>query len=148
MVTTKELEYYLHRNIPISQAIGVRVETASLQKVILSAPFLNNINHKKTVFGGSLHAVATLSCWSLIHIHLKQLPTFDIVITTSSIQYLHPVTSDFQTICELSDEGKWQRFISALSLKEKGRISLQAKIFQNDILAVAYEGTFAAIKRK
>jgi len=49
------LEDYLWEHIPISKAMGVRVDSASLEKVILEAPFTNNINHKKTVFGGSLH---------------------------------------------------------------------------------------------
>ena len=55
------LEKYLHKHIPISSAMGVKVDVASSERVVLSAPFLNNINHKQTVFGGSLHAVATLT---------------------------------------------------------------------------------------
>ncbi len=53
--------------------IGIRVDISSLEKVVLEAPFLNNINHKQTVFGGSLHAVTTLACWSLLHINLVAL---------------------------------------------------------------------------
>ena len=45
------LESYLLQHIPISVAMGVKVDSASNEQIILSAPFLNNINHKNTVFG-------------------------------------------------------------------------------------------------
>src|SRR5215204_6245420 len=97
----EETEHYLHQHIPISQAMGIQVETASPSTVILYAPFLNNINHKKTAFGGSLHAVATLACWSLLHLHLERLDPLDLVITQSKVNYLLPVTSDFRAQCQI-----------------------------------------------
>ena len=147
MIKETDLEIYMHQNIPLSQALGIHVDSATPQKVVLTAPFSKNINHKKTVFGGSLHAVATLACWSLIYCNLENLQTFDIVITSSTVQYLKPITCDFTVICEKPEDTKWNRFISALSQKEKGRIALRATISQDGKLAVEYEGTFAAIKR-
>ena len=147
MVQKKYLEDYLLLHIPLSQAIGICVASASPQEVTLWAPFSNNINHKKTIFGGSLHAVAILACWSLIHINLEDLNPLDIVITSSTIHYLLPVTSDFKAQCVLPEESAWHRFISMLRLKGKARVILQAKIYQNEKLAVTYEGIFAAIKR-
>lgn len=147
MIKEADLELYMHQNIPLSQALGIHVDSASPQKIVLTAPFSKNINHKKTVFGGSLHAVATMACWSLIYINLENLQAFDIVITSSSVHYLKPVTCDFTVICEKPEDTKWNRFISALSQKGKGRIVLCATISQDGKLAVAYEGTFAALKR-
>ncbi len=141
------LEKYLHQNIPLSRALGIEILSASPQEMIVGAPFSNNINHKKTVFGGSLHAVATLACWSLIYVNLEELQPLDIVITSSKIDYLLPVTSDFKAHCQIPEENAWKRFITMLRLKGKGRVSLQAMIYQNDRVAVYYEGTFAAIKR-
>lgn len=147
MIKKEDLEAYMHQNIPISLALGIHVVDASPQKIILRAPFEKNINHKKTVFGGSLHAVATLACWSLVYINLKDLTTFDIIITSSSVNYLLPVTSDFDVLCESPGEEVWDRFIRSLHSKGKGRIHLWAEIFQDGKLSVDYEGTFAAIKR-
>jgi thioesterase domain-containing protein len=59
------LKEYLYQHIPLSQALGLEVIEASLENIVLGAPFLPNINHKHTVFGGSLHALSTLACWSL-----------------------------------------------------------------------------------
>lgn len=147
MIQKTELEDYMHQNIPLSQAIGIRVELATPQGIILSAPFSNNINHQKTVFGGSLHAVATLACWSLVYLNVAELKPIDIVITSSKIDYLLPVTADFKAQCQLPQDKAWQRFLSMVQLKDKGRVSLHATIYQDGKLAVDYTGTFAAIKR-
>lgn len=142
-----ELEKYLHKNIPISKAMGIEVFTASKDKVILKAPFAKNINHKKTVFGGSLHAVATLSCWCWLHLHLKTLNPLDIVITNSNVDYRAPVVADFEARCMQPEEDAWRQFTAMLQAKGKARIVLHAEIVQSGKLAVAFTGTFAAIKR-
>jgi thioesterase domain-containing protein len=144
----KEIEAYLHEHIPISKAMGIRVEHASLNKVVLSAPFANNINHKKTVFGGSLHAVATLACWTLLYVNLKEASSepFQIVITKSDVSYPAPVDSDFTAECLMPESSDWQRFLKMLHAKGKARITLSARIDHKDRLAVDYQAVFAAIK--
>jgi thioesterase domain-containing protein len=148
IASEKDLEDYLLENIPISAAMGVKVGIASLTKIILEAPFANNINHKKTVFGGSLHAVATLACWSLLHVNLAVLlgDSIQIVIANSEIQYLSPVSQDFKVECSQPDSDTWVYFLKTLSKKGKARVTLQAKIFQMSKLCVDYSGTFVAIK--
>lgn len=137
-----ELEKYLHENIPLSSAMGVSVDEASSSRVVLRAPFLPNINHKKTVFGGSLHALATLACWSLLHVNKSDL---QIVIASSEIQYLAPVTQDFRAECLMPESAEWDRFNKILEKKGKGRLQLQAKIFEGGRLCVDYKGVFAGL---
>ncbi len=141
----KEVQAYLHEHIPISRAIGVTVARADCEKVILSAPFCANINHKKTVFGGSLHAVATLACWSLLYVKLKKEHVkSQIVITKSDVSYNLPVDSDFQAECNAPEKAEWERFLKILKAKGKARISLSCTIGT----ACNYRGTFAAILTK
>lgn len=143
----KQIQTYLHKNIPISEAMGIKVEEASLNKVILSAPFKKNINHKHTVFGGSLHAVATLTCWSLLYLNFNNYkPIPELVITHSEIFFLTPIDKNFCAICTLPDSQTWQRFIKIFDKKHKARIELDAHIFQNEKIAVNYQGTFAALQ--
>src|SRR5665647_2180784 len=102
-MTSKEklIEAYLYENIPLSEAMGIKVEYASLDKIILKAPLKNNINHKKTVFGGSLHAVSTLACWCLLYVNLAiaSKDVLQIVITKSEVNYISPVNDDFKVEC-------------------------------------------------
>ena len=143
----EKLQKYLHRHIPISKAMGIKVVHASEEKVILEASFQENINHKQTVFGGSLHAVATLACWSLLYLNLKPCDEeFQIVITHSDVEFKAPVADDFQVVCLKPDPAMWNRFIHMLERKNKSRINLTATIEYSNRLAVKYHATFAALK--
>lgn len=141
------LENYLRENIPLTTALGVAVSLATPKNVILSAPIEPNINHKLTVFGGSLHSIATLACWSLIFVNLRQLNIHaEIVISTSDTKYLAPVTTDFKAECSLENNHDLDRFEKMLVKKGKARIKLNATIYQSETLALDYYGEFVAIK--
>ncbi|MFI4938170.1 MAG: YiiD C-terminal domain-containing protein [Candidatus Berkiellales bacterium] len=144
------LNQYLHEHIPITKAMGCIVKFASPDKVIIAAPFSNNINHKQSVFGGSLHAIATLACWGLLYSNFMELlGSIDIVITRSEINYHKPVTKDFEAICFKADPENWEKLKNiSLHKKGKGRICLNAVIRENEKVAVAYQGEFAVIKRR
>ncbi len=141
------IQAYLAEHIPITQALGITLEIAT-NKVIVNAPLQKNINHKMTAFGGSLHAIATIACWSLLYQHfIDELDRIEIVISHSDVDYILPVTSDFCAICSNPDEAEWSRFSKILSKKGKARITLHAQIFQFDKLAVNYRGTFVVLAK-
>ncbi|WP_044044774.1 YiiD C-terminal domain-containing protein [Candidatus Protochlamydia amoebophila] len=145
-----ELEMYLWKHIPISKAMGVTVKEASKLKITLEAPLLNNLNHKKTVFGGSLHAVATLSCWSLLHLNIADIyvQPVQIVIAKSEVNYLLPVSTKFEAECEMPDLTKWERFLKTFQRMGKARLSLSAKIMKGEKTYVDYLGVFVALMDK
>ena len=90
--------------------------------------------------------MATLACWSLVYLNIHHHKPFEIVITHGSVDYLLPVTSDFQVLCERPESQNWNRFLTSLQRKGKGRVQVQAAIYQDEKLAVAYQGTFAALE--
>ena len=149
MINCTFLKNYLYENIPLSLALGVEVVQAEKAKVILKAPLAPNVNHQKTVFGGSLHALATLASWSLVFLNLQEKKIdSEIVIASSKIKYMRPVTEDFEAVSFLEQEGNWKRFEEMLKRFKKAKISLKAHIFQDGKLAVDYEGEFAAIAQR
>lgn len=146
MIDKHKLDAYLLENIPISQSLGIALDTVSDDEIIIAAPFANNINHKMTVFGGSLHAVATLACWCLMYNQLHDLlGKIEIVISHSEVDYLLPVNTDFKAICTKPDPKTWDLFYKVFAKKGKARIKLNAKIYQGDQLAVDYQGTFVVL---
>ena len=145
-MNTIDLQTYLNENIPISLALGVKVFKATNTQVILEAPLNLNINHKNTVFGGSLHSIATLACWSLVFLNLRSLNiSAEIVISESRIKYLAPVNTDFKAECTLHNQDLLIRFEKMLNKKNKARIHLDSQIYQTGVLAVAYHGDFVAL---
>lgn len=140
------LETYLYKHIPISQAMGLTAISASPQRVCLSAPLEPNINHKSTVFGGSLQAVSTLACWSLLYLNLKDMARpAEIVITSSTIDYIKPVTGRFEAEASLPDATRWAQFIKIFERRGRARVRLSAHILQDADIAVDYSGSFAAL---
>lgn len=143
----EHLQAYVERNIPIATAFGAKVLEIGDETLTIGAPLSANINHKRTVFGGSLQAVATLACWSLLHHKLRgSTDPGEIVITNSSIDYVAPVTGDFTATASLPNPDRWQQFLRVFDRRGKARLQLQAQIYQGEDLAVDYTGTFAAIK--
>jgi len=139
----EKLQKHLYENIPISKAIGVSILSVTSSEVALTAPLKENINHKATVFGGSLHAVATLACWCLLTIRLQK--KAELVITHSEIDYLKPIADDFVAISSAPDSRAWNKFVGTLERKGKARIIVSSYIGDPSAPSVRFIGTFAAI---
>jgi thioesterase domain-containing protein len=147
-LSAPDVELYLHRNIPLSAAMGVRVHLATPRRVELSAPLALNINHQSTVFGGSASAVAMLSAWTLVHIGLVH-EGIDAatVIQRNAVSYETPIHGEFTAVCTLADDTAWRRFVRMIERHGRGRITLRAQLLASGEQAAAFEGDFVALRR-
>jgi thioesterase domain-containing protein len=142
------LERYLHRQIPLSAAMGVRVRMASPERVQLAAPLAPNVNHNETIFGGSAAALATLSAWTLLHIRLARAELHArLVIQRSSMEYELPIPGDFDAVCRFSDEAAWERFRTTLARRGRARLTLGAYLVYDAQRMATFEGDFVALHR-
>ena len=57
------LEQLLHQDIPLTQALGLSVLDWSHGELRLSLPLAANLNHKSSMFGGSLYSLSVLAGW-------------------------------------------------------------------------------------
>jgi len=142
-MNTLDLEKVLHHEIPLTTAMGISVKALTPNSVSLVAPLNKNINHKSTAFGGSLYSICVLTGWSLLYSKLDSLgERGHIVIQESNIQYLLPVTTDIETVCTNDNEVVFDRAIRMYQKKGRARFILATKVFQNDHLAVSFEGKY------
>jgi thioesterase domain-containing protein len=124
-----ELEQYLYESIPLSKAMGVRVQKSNAEQVVLSAPLIPNRNHQSTVFGGSASAVAILAAWSLLHLRLKQAGLqVRLVIRQNTMTYERPIAGKFLASSSVGDLPAWERFQEMLKRKKRARISIKVRI--------------------
>jgi thioesterase domain-containing protein len=143
---TTDLESYLHSNIPLSAAMGVQVKVATPERVLLFAPLGPNINHHRTVFGGSGVVLATLSAWSLLHLWLRQNQLdAQLVIQRSSMEYERPIPGDFEAVCAVADESAWQRFRATLERRGRARMTLNARLLHASHEMGSFMGDFVAM---
>jgi thioesterase domain-containing protein len=145
-MSTTEVEAYLHSNIPLSAAMGVQVKIATPERVLLFAPLGPNINHHRTVFGGSGVVLATLSAWTLLHMRL----THDhldaqLVIQRSAMEYERPIEGDFEAECRFADEPAWQKFRMMLDRRGRARMTLNAQLLHASNEMGAFVGDFVAM---
>jgi len=147
MGLTSEMEAYLHSNIPLSAAMGVRVRIATPERVVLFAPLGPNINHHQTVFGGSGAVLATLSAWTLLHLRLvhAQLDA-QLVIQRSAMEYERPILGDFEAMCDFADEDAWQKFRATFERRGRARMTLNARLLHASHEMGSFMGDFVAIR--
>ena len=142
----EDIEAYIHRQIPITAAMGVRVTEATIRRVELAAPLEPNINHRETVFGGSAAAVATLAAWTLVLVRMRSAGlTGRLVIARNSMEFRKPITGDFTGVATEDNLKSWQGFVAGLNRKGKGRVTASASLFIDSVEAAAFQGQFVAI---
>lgn len=143
----RELERYLHENIPITAAMGARVLEATPERVGIGAPLAPNINHRDTVFGGSAAAIATLAAWALVHVRLRRRGIANrLVIQRGSTSYPEPIDGDFVAESVAPTEDEWQRFVRALERRGRARIRVAATLSCRGRGVGSFEGDFVALR--
>ena len=140
------VERYLHQQIPLSAAMGVRVRMATPERVQLAAPLAPNVNHQSTVFGGSAAALATLSAWTLLHVRMARAQLrARLVIQRSAMEYERPIPGDFDAVCRFSDELAWERFRATLARRGRARLTLRACLIHDARRVATFQGDFVAL---
>jgi thioesterase domain-containing protein len=143
----KELERYLHAQIPISKAMGMRVRHADSQRVVLCAPLKANVNHRQTFFGGSAASLATLAAWALAHERIRGETGLDVhvVIQRSSMEYLEPAAAEIEAECVAPPDEEWKRLVRSVRRWGKGRIQLAVELRAQRSVVGSFQGDFVAL---
>lgn len=145
MSSGRRIQELLYTKIPITRAVGVKVEDYDGRRLILSAPLDANVNHLGTAFGGSLNALAVLSGYGLLWLELRE-DECHIVIRDSSISYERPVRGEIRATCTLPAAEELAEFKRTFHQKGRARIALAATIEEQGVTAVRFRGTFVALR--
>ena len=142
-----ETEKLLHEKIPITRAMGVRVESFDKGQFVIVAPIEINHNHLHTAFGGSLSAMATLAGYGFLWLELRD-PEAHVVIKESAIRFRRPVHGDIRALCRKPEDAALNAFKSDLARKGKAGIVLRVEIVEDAMVAVEFQGKFVAVRRQ
>lgn len=138
------LEQLLHQDIPLTQALGLGVLGWQGGELRLSLPLAANLNHKSSMFGGSLYCGAVLAGWGWLHLSLRETGIGDghIVIQQGQIDYAEPVLSDAVVACTAPPLTEWEKFMALYRRRGMARIRLQSRILVGDVEAVCFSGQY------
>jgi thioesterase domain-containing protein len=140
----RNAEEFLHREIPLTREMGLRVVGNDDAGFIVEAPVARNSNHLRTAFGGSINAVATLAGYGLLWMELRGVRAH-VVIRESSIRFLLPIRETIRAICERPTPNELEAFRLTLHAKGKARITLHVRCEENSRVAAEFEGKFVAL---
>src|ERR1700678_2127071 len=132
----------------LANHIGIVVESADDDAVVLRAPLAPNANYKGTAFGGSLYSVAVLTGWAWVTRYLAARGlAADAVIQESSVRFLSPVEGELRACTAAPPEAQIDKFRKMLQRAGRGRIRLRVEINYGETVAALFEGVFAAAIR-
>jgi thioesterase domain-containing protein len=137
------LRQTLRTEMPVTQHLGIEAVSYRGGVLTLKAPLAANVNHQGTAFGGSLNAIATLACWGVLWLALRERGlTGEAVIQDSSIRFLRPVGDDFTARAGPPDPEALERLIAAIRRRGRGRIGLSAEVLDRGGVAVSFTGRY------
>jgi thioesterase domain-containing protein len=139
------LRAVIAREIPLSGALGVTVESFTNEGLTLVMPAGPNRNDKGTVFAGSLGALATLTGWSFLWLVLReeQRPA-TIVLQDCSIRFLHPLAMACQARCSWPAAGALSRLTETLRRGRPSRITLEVGLWGGPKQVGSFTGRYVA----
>ncbi|MDH0649118.1 YiiD C-terminal domain-containing protein [Pseudomonas sp. GD03858] len=140
------LQSVLHSDIPLTREMGMEVIDWQGRCLRLKLPLAPNVNHKSTMFGGSLYCGAVLVGWGWLHLRLRELGIDDghIVIQEGQISYPLPVTGTAVAQCPAPDEKTWERFLTMYQRRGRARLTLETVVSNegSDEPAVKFSGQY------
>lgn len=144
------LEREILTDIPLAQAMQLRLTDYHGDRLALCAPLAPNINDKGCAFGGSLASLLTLSCWSLMVLRLRAAgEDCDVYVQDSQLRYLAPVWGGIRAEASLAEGDNWDGFFSLLSARGKSRARLVASVCdESGKPATTLEARFVALRRE
>ncbi len=141
-----DIEAYLHRHIPLSRAMAVRVILAGADEVVLEAPLAPNVNHRATAFGGSVASLAVLAGWTLVHLRLREAGVRSrTVIQRSTIAYDAPIHGAFQAVAQAPSGRAWSRLLTMLRRWGRGRIGVNVALRAEGEEVGRFRGAYVAV---
>src|SRR3954464_9566099 len=120
-------EKFLHEQIPITRAMGLRVVAHDDTGFTIEAPVALNSNHLRTAFGGSINAVATLAAYGFLWMELNEAAAH-VIVAESSIRFLRPVRETIRATCARPDANTLAAFRIQFAEKRTARITLRVNV--------------------
>lgn len=119
---------WLHRTVPLSAAMGVRVLHLEEGRATLTMPLAPNVNHMGTVFGGSLNALGLLTAAAAALTRLRRDGyEHQLAVRRSEYDYHRPAPSAPTATAEVTAP-QWSQIKPALQAQKPARLKIEANI--------------------
>lgn len=145
----QQLEKLLHKEVPLSDDIGMIVHDYDGEQLELQADLLPNVNVHGVAFGGSIYSLCALSGWGLLILRLQERELDPrIMIAGAEIEYLKPVRQDIRALSHLPAEQDFVNFVETYKQRHKARLKVPVEVrLDNGEVAARFTGEYIAFGR-
>lgn len=139
------LEAHIRENIPLADAMDLKVRRYTGDLLEMTAPLTPNVNDKGCAFGGSMTSLLTLAGWGLVELALRaQNLACDIYVGDSRMRYHEPVWGELRGIARCVESGALEKLATSLRERGKGRIDVVCEIAGEQRAAATLTARFFA----
>lgn len=132
--------------IPLAQAMQVRIAQYEAGCLRLTAPGEPNINHFGIAFGGAIECLGTLAGWGLLWLELCD-PGLRIVIQRAETTFRAPLTGELAAVVNRPEKEAWEQFRNLLEKRARGRIELTVQVGDADhVEGARFHGRYAVAR--
>ena len=143
------LESHILENIPLADAMNLKVRRYTGDLIEMTAPLTPNVNDKGCAFGGSMASLLTLAGWGLVELGLRaQELECDIYVGDSHLRYHEPVWNELCGIARFAEHGALPRLVTAVRERGRGHAEVVCEIVGKRRAAVTLAARFFAKLRK
>lgn len=143
----EEMNAYLRTELPLTQAMGIRVVAWDGKVVELGAPLGPNLNHADTAFGGSIATLGILAGYTLLYLALRERGVSNrLLIQRSEVDFVRPMDADLTARATLPEGGEVEAFLEAVERRRKGRVRVLSEVLSGGVVGARHVGVFIAIK--
>ena len=136
------LERTLHREVPLTRQMGIRVEDHDGSELVVKADFAPNVNIHGTAFGGSLFSICAITGWGLLHLKFDEAGVAaQSVLGEAGIRYLRPVRGEIEARCRLPED--FDHFMQRVLQGQRAAVRLEAVIRTGGRERVRFQGDYS-----
>lgn len=138
-----ELQQTWHQDIPISETMGIHIHQYSGREFETQAILSRNINVHGTMFAGSIYSLATLTCWGLLHLQLRERALQGaVVLADGAIHYHKPLTREPRAVAHVAN---MVGDLSTLASGRNARVTLKSQVFDGEKPVAEFSGQFVVL---
>lgn len=142
------LEAHILENIPLADAMDLKVRRYTGDMLEMTAPLAPNANDKGCAFGGSMASLLTLAGWGLIELGLQARGyACDIYVGDSRLRYREPVWKELRGIARFAEAEALEKLTVALEQRGKGRADVVCELAGGKGAAAVLTARFVAMLR-
>jgi thioesterase domain-containing protein len=146
--SAENLTATIHREIPITQHLGIDILSLDQCSIAVEAPLQNNINIHGTAFAGSIYSIMSITGWAmtaqLSQVYLGHLHT--VVLKEANIKYLRPITDNILARTQINIDAI-SKFRDQFSSQDKTRAKLEVECYQDQKLAAVFSGEYVVLRK-